>query len=542
MSEDQGDWQRRSIRSLTVHVSLVNPSVQPDQIFTYVDISAVDNKTQTIANPRKVFGRDAPSRARQPIEDRDVLFSNVRTYLRNVAQVIEIEQPALASTGFTVLRANSEADPRYLFHLVRSRYFLSLIAGSDSGTLFPATSSPKVRAAEAPVPSRDIQAEIASSIDRLEGVRQRALSELEDAETSVSNILSSAVIQACTGALTQQWRREHLGIIDEPAVLNQPEGSSQEAPLVYQRLSLNACTISIKYGTSQRSDEDRTGIPMLRMGNIQNGELDWSDLKYLPRDSVDESLLLEDGDVLFNRTNSAELVGKTAVFHGTREATYASYLLCIKVNRDVLHPDWLSTWLNSSFGREWAAEVRTAGANQANINATKLGQLRLPVPHYEEQEEILRRLAVIREAAKAATHRIGEARRLIVATMEAILDRAVGGPGLASQGDTMEDGSLRGSASQPASQDRLGPIPWTDVSRRRRARKADESEDGGRTELADMVAAAGGRIEVGQLWQESAYWDDIDHFYSELRRQIADGTLDESRNTDGFASIESRQP
>jgi type I restriction enzyme S subunit len=511
-------------------------------MFTYVDISAIDNRKYTIASPRKVLGRDAPSRARMPIEDGDVLFSNVRTYLRNVAQVVDIEQPALASTGFTILRANSEASSRYLFHLTRSRYFMFLIAGSESGTHFPATSSPKVRSAEVSVPSRDVQAQIASSLDRLEELWQRALTELAQAETAVSNVLSSAVIQAYTGALTQQWRDERLADIDKPTTLSQPKDILEEPPSVYQQMSLNECAISIKYGTSQRSDSDSNGIPVLRMGNIQNGELDWSELRYLPRDSVDESLLLEDGDVLFNRTNSAELVGKTAVFHETREATYASYLLCIKVNRDILHPDWLSIWLNSPFGREWAAEVRTAGANQANINGTKLGQLRLPVPDYEEQEEILRRLDVIREAAKATTQRINDARSRIAATTEAILDRAVGGPDLASLGETMGDSSPRGKVDQPDSQDHLGPIPWTDVSRRRRGHKTDESESARDTELIDIVVAAGGRIEAGQLWQQSTFCDDIDFFYSELRRQIANGTLLESRDRDGFAAIESRQP
>src|SRR5690348_5161895 len=115
MSETQPSWQRRSLYALTESVPHVNPSDQPAELYTYVDISAVDNENHIIASPNSVLGRDAPSRARLAIQNDDVLFSNVRPYLRNVAQVIDIPQPAVASTGFTLLRAKLNVSSRFLF-------------------------------------------------------------------------------------------------------------------------------------------------------------------------------------------------------------------------------------------------------------------------------------------------------------------------------------------------------------------------------------------------------------------------------------------
>src|ERR1022692_4542799 len=163
MPEASYRWQRSSLEGLTVKAPNVNPADTPDSVFTYIDISSIDNQNHVIAWPHRISGRDAPSRARLLVQEGDVLFSNVRTHLRNVAQVIEVEYPALASTGFTLLRASGAADSRFLFHLVRSRYFLSLVSWSESGTHYPATSAQKVRSLEVSVPTVEAQSEIAAS-------------------------------------------------------------------------------------------------------------------------------------------------------------------------------------------------------------------------------------------------------------------------------------------------------------------------------------------------------------------------------------------
>jgi type I restriction enzyme S subunit len=123
------------------------------------------------------------------------------------------------------------------------------------------------------------------------------------------------------------------------------------------------------------------------MGNILDGRLTFEKLKYLPADHPEfPDLLLEPGDILFNRTNSAELVGKSAVFQGPPEAcSFASYLIRVRVNEQVL-PEYLCAYINSSFGRAWIASVVSQQVGQANVNGSKLRSLTVPLPPLSEQK------------------------------------------------------------------------------------------------------------------------------------------------------------
>ena len=126
------------------------------------------------------------------------------------------------------------------------------------------------------------------------------------------------------------------------------------------------------------------------MGNIQDGELDLEKLKYLPQDHDEfPDLLLEPGDLLFNRTNSAELVGKTAVFRGTPgKCSYASYLIAARTF-DGCDPEFIAMYINSWHGRSWIKTVVSQQVGQANVNGTKLKALSFPLPPVAEQAAIM---------------------------------------------------------------------------------------------------------------------------------------------------------
>jgi type I restriction enzyme S subunit len=127
------------------------------------------------------------------------------------------------------------------------------------------------------------------------------------------------------------------------------------------------------------------------MGNIQDGKLDWSDLVYTSDSDEIAKFRLEPGDVVFNRTNSPELVGKTALYQGEREAVYAGYLIKVQCGPKLL-PAFLTYCLNSPQGRAWAWQVKTDGVSQSNINAKKLAAFRFWLPSTLEQAEIIRRI------------------------------------------------------------------------------------------------------------------------------------------------------
>ena len=129
------------------------------------------------------------------------------------------------------------------------------------------------------------------------------------------------------------------------------------------------------------------------MGNIQDGRLDITSLKYLPLDHPEfPELLLSAGDLLFNRTNSAELVGKAAVFGSeVLPCSYASYLIAVRLSNSFLS-EFASAFINSTYGKTWVKSVKVQQVGQANINGTKLAALSLPLPPLAEQEEAIRAL------------------------------------------------------------------------------------------------------------------------------------------------------
>jgi type I restriction enzyme S subunit len=163
-------------------------------------------------------------------------------------------------------------------------------------------------------------------------------------------------------------------------------------PSSWRWVSVDRAVAQVQYGSSAKTSDDARGVPVLRMGNIQRGQLDWKDLKYLPAEHDEfPSLLLQDGDVLFNRTNSFELVGKSAVFRKLDgPASYASYL--IRVRPAAILAELLSIYLNSRFGRSWIERVASQQVGQANVSGSKLKALGVPLPPFNEQAEILRRL------------------------------------------------------------------------------------------------------------------------------------------------------
>ena len=124
------------------------------------------------------------------------------------------------------------------------------------------------------------------------------------------------------------------------------------------------------------------------MGNINRvGEIDWNNLVYTSNQADIAKYSLKQDDLLFNRTNSAEWVGKTAIYKGNKNAIYAGYI--IRIRTISVNADYINYVMNSSYHRDWCDEVKTDAVNQSNINAQKLSQLYIPIPPYKEQERIV---------------------------------------------------------------------------------------------------------------------------------------------------------
>ena len=162
----------------------------------------------------------------------------------------------------------------------------------------------------------------------------------------------------------------------------------------YPVVDLGSLLELVQYGTSEKANTNNDGVAVIRMNNILDGELDFGNLKHL-RLSKNEmaKLLLKDGDILFNRTNSKELVGKCAVFHAQGAYVFASYLIRIRADSSKANPDFLAYVVNSPIGRQQINALSRQIIGQANINSVELRGLQIPLPPLAVQRQIIGRVA-----------------------------------------------------------------------------------------------------------------------------------------------------
>lgn len=155
-------------------------------------------------------------------------------------------------------------------------------------------------------------------------------------------------------------------------------------------------TTKVQYGSSESLSAEGEH-PVFRMNNIEDGKMVSSPMKYssLEEDQV-EKYLVKKGDILFNRTNSIDLVGKSGIFDLEGDYVFASYLIRLRTD-EKMNPYFLNYYLNSHIGQDILFSIATRGASQANINATNLKTVKVPHPPREQQDRIVNQIQKVEE-------------------------------------------------------------------------------------------------------------------------------------------------
>ena len=161
-----------------------------------------------------------------------------------------------------------------------------------------------------------------------------------------------------------------------------------EIPDSWEWTTIGTTCINIQYGSSRKSESTGT-MAVLRMGNIQNGRIDTQKLVYTSDKEEIAHYPLEYNDLLFNRTNSKELVGKTAIYKSEVSAIYAGYLIRIT---PLIDSDYLNYVMQTQFYWVYCQNVRSDAIGQSNINAEKLKNFIYPLPPLHEQKRIAKKL------------------------------------------------------------------------------------------------------------------------------------------------------
>lgn len=311
--------------------------------------------------------------AKCAFDERHVLYSKLRPYLNKV--VLPDGCGVGTSELLPLLPDPSRLDREFLAFYLRSPDFVDFVVENSRGANLPRVAMGELWAHRVPIPNLDEQRQV---VHRIKECMERIceIRRLRDGGIRETNAIESAIFH--------EFLHDGGGVLRWPLV------------------RLGDLTTSSKYGTSVKARREPVGTPVLRMGNIVDGYLDYSDLKYVHL-SEDETrkYLLFPGDVLINRTNSLELVGKAATFD--REDgnwVYASYLVRIRVDTKRVLPEFVTATINGRIGREYVLKTARRAIGMVNINAREMAGFPISLPPLNIQQKLVDRIAEVRRVSQ----------------------------------------------------------------------------------------------------------------------------------------------
>ncbi|MBW4361056.1 restriction endonuclease subunit S [Flavobacterium taihuense] len=340
----------------------------------------------------------------KPYPINTIVFAKIGEGLKLNRRAI-VKKPSIVDNNAMGLKAiDNLCEDLFLYH------FFNTVKLEDysKATTVPSVRKSEIEEIQFPLPPLETQQAIVSKIEELFSELDKGIEDLKTAQLQLKTYRQSVLKYAFEGKLTNEKVKD--GVL--------PKG--------WEKVTIGDVCYNVEYGSGTKSKKEGK-VPVLRMGNIQNGIFDWNDLVYSDDDLEIKKYLLKKNDVLFNRTNSAELVGKTAIYKGERPAIFAGYLIRINRIEELIDAAFITYYLNSKEAKKYGNSVRSFGVNQSNINGTKLKTYPLLLPPLKEQnrivQEIESRLSVADKMEESITQSLLQAEAL----RQSILKKAFSG-------------------------------------------------------------------------------------------------------------------
>jgi type I restriction enzyme S subunit len=375
-------WKTSMLGELVEPASTWNPAnAGYDQVFDYIDLSAVDQEAKLIRGAQKLIGAEAPSRARQLVAKGDVLVSTVRPNLNGVARVPEELDGATASTGFCILRARSTVlDRSYLFHWVKSPAFIGDMVRKATGASYPAVSDRIIFESKLPLPPLEEQRRIAEVLDQAEALRAKRRAALAQLDTLTQSIFLDLFGDPV--ANTKGWPRLSFGNL----LTNIDSGWS---PICLDRPVMG----------------DEWGI--LKLGAVTWCEYDSAENKALPPEiTPDPELEVKAGDLLFTRKNTHDLVAACALVRSTPPRLLMSDLIfrfCLRPDAEMDERFLHRLLIYPTKRKEMQRLAGGSASSMPNISKERLQSAPIERPPLALQRDFANRLEQVEKLR--ATHR-----------------------------------------------------------------------------------------------------------------------------------------
>ena len=389
-------WVWTRLGEIVVEIERGNPKDTPERDFIYLDIASIDNNQQKITNPKKYFGENAPSRARQIVKSGDILFSTVRTYLKNIAIVNDIYEGQIASTGFCVIRPYDLINQRLIFYLVQTDFFLNPLTQIQRGTSYPAVRDSDVFAQFIPLPPLPEQHRIVTKIEELFTKLDAGVVSLNKVKAQLKHYRQAVLKYAFEGNLTEDWRERHKDELEPASVLlegiqkerkrhikvkfkqqaNIEPSGLPDIPNGWCWAKLEELSFNPKqeivdgpFGSNLKSSEYRSeGIPIMRLQNIDRNRFIAKNIKYISTEKANQLKRhnYSRGDIVL--TKLGDPLGKACIVPDHVEwGIIVADVVRIRIAEEFISKDYITHSINSEFAAK-QLENKTKGTTRPRVN------------------------------------------------------------------------------------------------------------------------------------------------------------------------------
>ncbi len=362
-------WKKAELGDLLgERKSKVTPRAGDDRAYVALEHMVTDSM--------QLIGHDtacSATSAKTVFQRGDLLFGKLRPNLR---KCVMAPFDGVCSTDILALYSKNGAVPGFVLNLLHSARVMSFAKRTAIGTKMPRTSWDQLSQCAVLVPPEREQDWIADMLGAADDAIDATRRVIEQTRRLKTAVLQDLLTHGLPG-----WHSEFREV----------KGLGQ-VPRAWNVMTLKKAVTYWQYGLSE-SLADTGTYPCFRMNNYLNGRMQAADLKYIDLNAKAlAAYRLQRGDILFNRTNSRDLVGKIGVFDLDGDYVFASYLVRLRANPEMARPEFLNLLLNTGVNQERIRRLATPGVSQSNINVESLKQFRVALPAIDEQDAIVEAL------------------------------------------------------------------------------------------------------------------------------------------------------
>jgi type I restriction enzyme S subunit len=347
--------------SAPIQYGILQPGPVLDEGVLYVRPSEIsDDGVIDLQNVRRTSPEIGAKYRRSIIKPNDILITIVGTLGRIAVVPPELDGANITQSSARIRPDHEKLSFRFLYWALKSPMLRHQYDRHRLGTGVPRLNIAHVRDLKIPLPPLAEQKRIAAILDKADAIRRKRQEAI---------------------ALTEEFLRSaFLDMFGDP--VTNPKG--------WSTVEIGTLVTDSQYGTAEKANTDGKGLPVLRMNNITAaGEIDLSKMKWCPIEPNEtEKYTVRKDDLLFNRTNSPELVGKTAVWKGGNAThAYAGYLVRFRFDEQRVLPEYVSAFLNSGYGKRYLFVKAKPSNNMSNFSASLFRTIPIPVPTMALQQQ-----------------------------------------------------------------------------------------------------------------------------------------------------------